>query len=297
LLHRAAASAGIGAWSCDLEDERLSWTSSVYALFGLPCETPLDRREIVHLYEQESRERMERLRAAAILRGTPFALEAEILRPDGERRWMRLTGELVRRGSRPVELYGLKQDITDQRKRWDALRRQAERDPLTGLSNRSMFQSRFLDGKPGDFGCALAALVLLDVDGFKQINDRFGHAAGDACLETIGRRLSLGAPEALLAARIGGDEFALLIPDRGQKSEAIEASVARQLNHLAAPVLWKGHVLALSASAGIAFADHPYAYDAEALFAAADGALYRAKRGGKNRAMVAERPFFAQLLG
>jgi diguanylate cyclase (GGDEF)-like protein/PAS domain S-box-containing protein len=295
-LREAAASAGIGAWSCDLANDNLSWTPGVYALFGLPMDAALDRREIVQFYEAESREHMERLRSAAILRATPFTLEAEILRPDGDRRWMRLTGEVAKRDGRPVELYGLKQDITEEKKRWDALRRLAERDPLTGLSNRTLFQHQFLDGRPAD-GEPLAALVLFDVDGFKQINDRFGHAAGDACLEAIGRRLSLSAPDAILAARIGGDEFAILIRDRGQAPALTEAAVRRHLGHLAAPILWNGHVLALSASAGIAFADHPHAYDAEALFAAADAALYRAKHEGKNRAVVAKLPFPAQMLG
>jgi diguanylate cyclase (GGDEF)-like protein/PAS domain S-box-containing protein len=286
LLARAAALAGIGAWSCDLADERLTWTRGVYDLFGLPPDARIERGDAVALYEEESRERMERLRRAALRGDGPFTLEAEIIRPDGERRWMRLIGEVVSRAGKPVQLYGIKQDITEERKRWDALRRMAERDPLTGLGNRSLFQSHFLNGK-GVGEDPVGALILLDLDGFKAINDRFGHVAGDACLETIGRRLSLGFPDALLAARIGGDEFAILVPARF-RSGAVCTRVARELEQLAAPIFWRGQVLKLTASAGIAEPDRPFGYDAEALYAAADAALYRAKRDGRNAVRRAE---------
>jgi diguanylate cyclase (GGDEF)-like protein/PAS domain S-box-containing protein len=287
LLERAAALAGIGAWSCDLSEEKLTWTEGVYGLFGLPKGSMVDRREVVSLYEEESRERMERLRNAALQGGGAFTVEVEIIRPDGERRWMRITGDVARRGGRPVELYGLKQDITESRKQWDALRRMAERDPLTGLASRSLFQSRFLDRKGSD-ATPLGALALFDLDGFKAINDRFGHAAGDACLETLGRRMSLGFREASMVARIGGDEFAILLPPRFATRAAAAARVARELAELAAPILWRGHILALTATAGIAIAEDPTGYDAEALYGAADAALYCAKREGRNAVRIAD---------
>ena len=288
LLERAAVLAGIGAWSCDLADDGLTWTHGVYELFGLPTNARLDRREMVTLYEEESRERMERLRATAIARGTPFTLEAQIVRPDGEHRWLRLSGDVVRRHGKPVQLYGLKQDITEERQRWDALRRRAEWDPLTGLSNRNVFQSRFLDrgAVPSD-PSALGALVLLDIDGFKLINDNHGHAAGDACLEILGRRLALSFHGATLIARIGGDEFAVLMPPRKVGAPPLEAQVARTLTHLSAPIAWRGQILDLGVSAGIAEAEDAMQYDAEALFAAADAALYTAKRSGRNRLIAA----------
>ena len=283
LLERAAALAGIGAWSCDLADEQLTWTAGVYDLFGLTADAQIARGDAVALYEEESRERKERLRAAALAGGGPFTLDAKIVGADGRTRWIRLTGDVVRQGGRPVQLYGLKQDITEERKRWDGLRRMAERDALTGLANRSLFQSRFLDRAAGDScGAGLGALVLLDLDGFKAINDRFGHAAGDACLETLGRRLSLGFSDAMLVARIGGDEFAILMPALARTNGTTAARIGRELEHLAAPILWRDRILKLTASAGIAVPDDPFDYDAEALYAAGDAALYRAKREGRN---------------
>ena len=278
LAERALALTGAGLWSCDLADETLSWTSGVYALFGLPAGAQLDRRDTVAMYEPESRALMERLRAAAIAGQGPFTLDARIVRADGSRRWMRLTGDVVRRGGEAVQLYGLKQDITDERARWEALRERAERDALTGLAGRALFQERFLGNRIERLG----GLVLLDVDGFKQINDQYGHRAGDACLQTIGRRLAQAFPEAPMVARIGGDEFAVLI-DAGQDEEALRWILPRVLRRLSMPIVWGDAWLKTGASAGFALADSGLPLDPDALFAAADAALYRAKRSGRNR--------------
>jgi diguanylate cyclase (GGDEF)-like protein len=280
LLDRATALAGIGAWCCDLTDDTLSWTAGIYDLFGLPRTARIDRREIVSMYAEESRIAMECLRADAITRRQPFTMDAKIVRADGAERWMRLTADLVCDGERPIQLYGLKQDITEERARIETMRRMAEQDPLTGLANRQLFQSRFLD-------CAapvkpLGALILFDIDGFKQVNDRHGHAAGDACLQSIADRLCAGFSDALMVARIGGDEFAVLTPP-GSADMRLELRVERELTRLSTAIHWRGNLLKVSASAGIAEVRDPYAFDAEALFAAADAALYAAKHAGRNR--------------
>lgn len=283
LLDRAASLAGIGAWQCDLRTEALTWTAGVFDLFGLPRQTRLGRQDIVAMYEEESCEAMERLRADAIARQGRFSLDAQIVRPDGERRWMRLTAATHSTKGHATHLYGLKQDITAERERWEALRRLAEQDALTGLAGRYLFQSRFLDTDPRAPSLApLGALLLFDVDGFKQVNDTWGHAAGDACLRAVSERLRTGFPEALMIARIGGDEFAVLTP-ASRPVANLERVAEQQLALLAQPIAWRGELLGVSASAGIAIADDAYAYDAEQLFALADAALYSAKRMGRNR--------------
>ena len=278
LLDRATALAGIGAWCCDLSDDSLSWTSGIYDLFGLPRSARIDRREIVSMYAEESRVAMERLRADAITRRRPFTMDAKIVRADGVERWMRLTADVVCDANRPVQLYGLKQDITEERARQETMRRMAEQDPLTGLANRQIFQSRFLDCTAPMM--PLGALILFDIDGFKLVNDRHGHAAGDACLQSIAARLCVGFNAALMVARIGGDEFAVLTPPG---SADMRVRVERELTRLSTAIHWQGELLKVSASAGIAEVRDPYAFDAEALFAAADAALYAAKHAGRNR--------------
>lgn len=100
------------AWECDLKDDALRWTPGVYALFGIPENARIDRREVVEMYVEESRELLERLRSRAIAECGSFTFEAEIARPDGELRWMRVTADVATSNGRATHLYGLKQDIT-----------------------------------------------------------------------------------------------------------------------------------------------------------------------------------------
>lgn len=290
LFARAAAQAGIGAWACDLADNTLSWTPGVYQLFGLSPTQRLDRCDAVSFYEEDSRRTMELLRADAIAHARPFTMEAQIVRQDGERRWMRLSADVIRENGRTTRLYGLKQDITDEKTRWDALRRLAEHDALTGLANRTVYENVFLNAPRKQPGIApLGALVLIDLDNFKQINDRFGHAAGDACLRTAGERLASAFADAPLVARIGGDEFAALTGTR-LTWRALQARVSRILIDLARPIVWRGHRLVLGASAGIAQVDTPCCYSAEALFLIADKALYSAKTAGRGVVVMGDAP-------
>lgn len=101
------------AWQCDLADDRLTWAPGVYALFGLPLGSALDRAAIVAMYCDESRATLDRLRAEAISKGKSFTFEARIRRPNDEERLMLLTADVIFTNGRPSHLYGSKQDITE----------------------------------------------------------------------------------------------------------------------------------------------------------------------------------------
>src|SRR6201996_9685878 len=118
---------------------------------------------------------------------------------------MRLGINAVQEGGRSVRIFGSKQDITSDRRATESLRLQAESDPLTGLANRAVFQARYREvaGDGLNYGFA-SALVLIDLDGFKQLNDTFGHLAGDACLCEIAQRLRRGVQKVGLVGRRGG---------------------------------------------------------------------------------------------
>jgi len=145
LYDQALTAAGIGAWECELETERLSWTRGVYDIFGYPESNPLRRADIVDLYIDESRRHMELARAEVIRSGAPVTLDTEIRTWQGEKRWMRLSINAVREGGRPLRIFGCKQDVTSDRQAIESLRQQAETDPLTGLANRSIFQAYYRD--------------------------------------------------------------------------------------------------------------------------------------------------------
>jgi diguanylate cyclase (GGDEF)-like protein len=157
------------------------------------------------------------------------------------------------------------------------LEREADADPLTGLANHRAFHARLNTEveRAQRYGRPLS-LACLDVDGFKDVNDHFGHQAGDRVLSEVGARLSAVARSADLVARIGGDEFALLLPET--TAEAAEA-VARRAHELIRVDL-AGPGPSVTVSIGICDLEH--ASSAQALVSLADGALYGAKDHGRD---------------
>ncbi|WP_447526823.1 GGDEF domain-containing protein [Parasphingorhabdus sp. NYA22] len=276
LFDQAAPLVSIGAWSCDLANERLDWTDGVFDIFGLTSVDALDRESAIELYSEESRELLERKRSQAIEKRAGFTLDASIVRPDGIERWIRITAATRGSNGRTEMLFGMKQDITDDRMRWELLRAQAECDPLTGVANRTRFQ-RFLDQSSN--GVALddiGTLILFDIDDFKQINDRWGHAAGDACLVNLADNLRKAFINAHLVSRIGGDEFAVLLPSSISRAQT-KVELQSLIGSLLRPIQWNGCLLTLKVSVGFAFACKDGKYNPQTLFNTADEALYCAK--------------------
>ncbi|HEY9090110.1 GGDEF domain-containing protein [Parasphingorhabdus sp.] len=276
LFDQAAPLVPIGAWSCDLATERLDWTDGVFDIFGLTSDDALDRETTIGLYCEESREILERKRSQAIENRDGFTLDARIVRPDGIERWIRITAATGGSNGRTEKLFGMKQDITDDHMRWELLRAQAECDPLTGVANRTRFQ-RFLD-QPcnGPVLDDIGTLILFDIDDFKQINDRWGHAAGDACLVNLADHLRKAFVNAHLVSRIGGDEFAVLLPSSVSRTET-KVELQSLIASLLRPIQWNGCLVTLKVSVGIAFASKDGRYNPQTLFTTADEALYCAK--------------------
>ncbi len=285
LYGRAAQLAKFGAWECDLATVELTWTDGVYDLFDLPRGSTIHRASIVDLYETQSRRQMERMRANAIGTGHGFTLDAQIRTSRNIQRWMRLTAAVAYEHGRPIRLFGAKQDVTDEKKLWESLRHLAERDFLTGLANRRVFETRCADLAAHAVNGTAAALVLIDLDNFKEINDRFGHSAGDACLREVATRLQQILRDATLIARIGGDEFAVLLHAPLGRAY-VARTLARGLHALSAPIAWRNTHLCMSASAGVAFLKAARFQEPAQVFAEADSALYVAKAAGRNTVRI-----------
>lgn len=282
LYDQASSLARIGAWECVLATETLTWTDGVYDLFQLPRGSALKRSTTADMYCDESRRQMEFMRTRAIRDGGSFTLDARIRTGRGVERWMRLTGDVAYERGRPVRLFGSKQDITHEVESWARLKQLAERDALTGLANRGVFEARWHELVTDRLGEGPdSALALIDLDHFKPINDRHGHAAGDECLRQFAMRLHRAFAGSILVARIGGDEFAILL--RGPLDRArMVAALQGVLRRLCRPVVWNGTSIAISASIGVTFlrgARRPKPWD---LYAEADCALYAAKAAGRN---------------
>lgn len=176
-------------------------------------------------------------------------------------------------------------DISDRKRAEAGLTYQAFHDALTGLPNRALFRDRLdhvLDRASGDG--TTPAVLFLDLDGFKAVNDGLGHDAGDALLREVAARLRTAAQRGDTVGRLGGDEFAILIEQGDDPRRAATETAARALQALREPIHLDRQYVAISASIGIAIGDH--ASSSSDLLRNADVAMYRAKSTGKNRWVV-----------
>lgn len=168
----------------------------------------------------------------------------------------------------------------------DTLRERAEKDALTGLPNRGAFNEKFDDVvKQYRRYRHPLSLILLDVDHFKRVNDTHGHEAGDIVLKQVGRILDSSVRETDFAARIGGEEFALLLPET-DLPQAVDTAERIRVAVEQAAFDYPGGTLAIRVSAGVASCPRVVA-DPAGLLTSADGALYASKQGGRNRVSAA----------
>jgi diguanylate cyclase (GGDEF)-like protein/PAS domain S-box-containing protein len=218
--------------------------------------------------------------------GTIREFEVEMKRSGGAAFWGLLSVSSVSYGDEPVLLMGIS-DITRRRKLEDDLRLRATVDGLTGIANRN----HFID--TGDLEVHRArrygrplSVVLIDLDHFKQINDTHGHGVGDAVIKSV-VRACLGSLRTIdRMGRLGGEEFAALLPETTREGAAIVAERLRAAIAAMAIELDGGAPLMTTASIGVATIADSDATRVDALIARADRALYAAKRAGRNRVMI-----------
>ncbi|KAB1074259.1 putative bifunctional diguanylate cyclase/phosphodiesterase [Methylobacterium planeticum] len=160
----------------------------------------------------------------------------------------------------------------------------ARHDALTGLANRRLFLEAVEARRRATGAEPSSAVLLVDLDRFKPVNDLYGHAAGNAVLCAVAERLAGLLPARGVAARIGGDEFALVVPLEGG-SEALARLAQAMIGSIAAPILWNDNALKVGATIGIALITHDDA-DAEVALHAADLAMYQGKKDGRGNYRV-----------
>lgn len=252
-------------------------------------------RPFLDFVHPEDREKTER-EAASLADGTETVLfQNRYLDKDGEVHWMEWASIPL-----PDEglIYGVARDVTDRKALEQELEALSQRDPLTGLFNRRRFEEALRHqlaytrryGKGG-------ALLMIDLDRFKQINDELGHAAGDRALCEVARVLSdnlrgsdmLARDSTNVVARLGGDEFVALLPEADAGgAELVAARLATAVAE--APLRIDGRSIELRISIGVAtFDEHGIPGERE-LLAAADRAMYVAKAGGGGGAKLAAPP-------
>jgi diguanylate cyclase (GGDEF)-like protein/PAS domain S-box-containing protein len=186
-------------------------------------------------------------------------------------------------GEEVLGLFGISRDVTELHDYERQLERAAHHDPLTGLPNRSLFFDRLHQAMAAtERRDNELAVVYVDIDRFKQVNDDLGHAAGDELLVNFARLLSSIVRKSDTVARLGGDEFVLLLPDIRNRDECT-GLLDRLMEAMAEPQTIAGRELEVTVSAGLAFYSGDMPDDPDQLLHRADEAMYEAKQAGRNQ--------------
>jgi len=294
-LERAEKLAGLGSWSYDPVRRTFSAGSpGLQRLLGLSADSAeVPAQTIVELFPVQERTGVQRA-FEAIHRGEMQRNEHRMFTADGEMRVLLFHCEpVVDADGRVVRVDGFTQDITERKRYEERLEHLASHDALTGLPNRRVLEDRIaqsiahLERRPGEF----LAILYLDLDDFKLVNDRLGHACGDELLRHVGQTLRGTIREGDTVARLGGDEFLLLLRNIRRQAD-IERVVEKIRRSLADPANLSGHELGIACSIGVSIYPND-GQDAEALMKHADAAMYAAKHAGGGIRFYGPAPDFA----
>jgi diguanylate cyclase (GGDEF)-like protein/PAS domain S-box-containing protein len=274
-LGRAQQLASVGSWKLDLATSRLTWSDQLFALAG---RNPADVVTVAWALDSvhpEDRARVADLLACTTSAGGRLDAEYRLVRPDGEVRFVQAHSEdqLDARGRLTTRI-GTLHDVTESKRLQVEVEHLAFHDALTGLANRRLFLQR-LDGAIARrrTPTSTCAVLYLDLDEFKPVNDTFGHSVGDALLRVTAEPLTAAVRSSDLVGRLGGDEFAILLEqvDAGSTqrlAEGIRTAVRE-------PMWLEGTELSIRASIGFAVADDRST--ATELLRNADAAMYAVK--------------------
>jgi len=299
-LKNAQRIAQIGDWEFETAEDRLYLSEQIFHILGLePTRGPVPFESFLKSVHREDLSKVRGAMHHAIAQRHSFEIEHRIVLPGGGVRVLHQQGEVssANESDKIDKIVGTTQDITDRKKSEEQIRQLAYFDPLTYLPNRVFFteQMRLALEAAAQWGRRVA-VIFLDLDNFKVINDTLGHAVGDALLEAIGKRLTnsvrggdsssrlerglLASGASTSIARIGGDEFTLLLPDVKEIDEICTVA-ERILATISKPLVLSGNEVFVSASIGIALYPGD-GQDVNELLMNADAAMYHAKEEGRN---------------
>lgn len=298
-LAEAQRVAQIGSWEYDPETGGVSWSNELCRIFQWnPAEGPPCPDRISESYHPDDRPLRDRMIGLALANGSDYSFDARIV-VGGEIRWVNAVGRVVRdEDNRAARYVGTVMDITERKRAEEELARQkqelmqantrlseairrlealATTDGLTDLKNHRAFQERLAEDchRTTRYGVGLA-LIMLDIDNFKEFNDTFGHPAGDAVLKTVAQALVRATRASDFVARYGGEEFAIILPTSDGKESM---AAAERYRRAIADIKWEKRPI--TASFGVSTFELGQSTP-QALIDGADSALYLSKQRGRN---------------
>jgi diguanylate cyclase (GGDEF)-like protein/PAS domain S-box-containing protein len=289
-LEAALDGSSVALWDTDLRTGRVYLSEAWADMIGAsPGDTIATLEELMALMHPDDVEPARRTSLEA-MKGvrSVYAFEHRVRARNGEWKWILSRGRVTERDpltGRALRMIGTNLDITDRRRVEEAVQSAAESDALTGLANRRLLTDRLrLALARARRSGAQVAVLYLDIDRFKEINDRFGHAAGDALLKDFAARLRASVRATDTVARFGGDEFVVLLDDLKEREHALRVA-EKVVGDCRQPLRLEGGEVIATASIGVAYATP--AISEEALLKSADAALYDAKADGRDRYRVA----------
>jgi diguanylate cyclase (GGDEF)-like protein/PAS domain S-box-containing protein len=281
-LRLAVDAADLYYWEWGVQSDAFTWGCDPSGLLGVLPEGGESGADIRKLIHPDDRARYESACVSMVETGEPHLCEFRIVARGGEVRWVAARGQLVYAADgAPERVIGVSQDVTERKRQEDEVRYLAYHDTLTGLPNRRLLDDRLRQAVfAAQRRAARMAVMAIDLDHFKSVNDTLGHKAGDAVLREVASRLTGCVRKADTLARQGGDEFVIVIPDLAHEADCVVVA-EKILRTLGPEILVDGRAFSIGASIGISLfpAD---AGDGETLLRNADAAMYRAKELGRN---------------
>jgi diguanylate cyclase (GGDEF)-like protein/PAS domain S-box-containing protein len=281
-LREAQKIARIGSWELDFFDHSLTWSDEIYRIFEIDPGVNPSYDLFLDAIHPEERSSVEWKYAESVVEKNPYDGVHRILMGDGRVKYVHARAETTFDSEgNPLWMAGTVQDITERKNSEQQIEHMALHDALTGLPNRVLAKERMEEAIRY---CASkgtkAALLFIDLDGFKIVNDTLSHSIGDVLLKKVSDKLRECIRSADTLCRLGGDEF-LLILSGIEREEDIRLILTKIFQAFDAPLPVLSHQLPISMSVGISlYPDHADTF--EALLQKSDMAMYKAKDSGKN---------------
>jgi diguanylate cyclase (GGDEF)-like protein/PAS domain S-box-containing protein len=276
--------AKIGGWEWDVAANVMDFSTETYHILGLNPETSRDlSRYFSDVIHPDDKKKVQKALQDALAAGNAFETEYRVALSNGAQKTIRLIARIRRNEEgAAVSMTGTMQDVTERRSYEQKLEHTAFHDPLTGIPNRAMLATIMHQSLArAKRNNELLVVCYLDLDGFKAVNDTFGHSAGDQLLVEVVRRFKFCIRAADPVARLGGDEFVVLLT--GVKNPLdIPSALERILRSIAAPFVVGHKQVNISTSIGVSIFPIDNA-DTDVLLRHADQAMLLAKQSGKNR--------------